>query len=173
MAGYVNAVPAFVCFWLPAWEASSFCDFLKLTSCDFIAFISSWIEVNFYILDVLIKEQFTYSVSKYNSCWCFGFQWATLWRSDKFLLTLSVVCQSVLSFLMYRKNTVISELNYMNVFFLLLALLHTFHAYNTIHVHVHCRKQNNYNFVGSFTKHEYKTLITKCDVKYSILHTLT
>ena len=35
MAGYVNAVPAFVCFELPAREASSFCDFLKLTSCDF------------------------------------------------------------------------------------------------------------------------------------------
>ena len=27
---------------------------------------------------------------KYDSCWCFGFQWVTLWRSDKFLLTLSV-----------------------------------------------------------------------------------
>ena len=28
--GYVNAVPAFVCFELPAREASSFCDFLKI-----------------------------------------------------------------------------------------------------------------------------------------------
>ena len=27
MAGYVNAVPAFVCIELPAREASSFCDF--------------------------------------------------------------------------------------------------------------------------------------------------
>ena len=45
--GYVNAVPAFVCFELPAREASSFCDFWKLTSSDFIAFISSLIEVNF------------------------------------------------------------------------------------------------------------------------------
>ena len=27
MAGYVDAVPAFVCFELPAREASSFCDF--------------------------------------------------------------------------------------------------------------------------------------------------
>ena len=27
MAGYVNAVPSFVCFGLPAREASSFCDF--------------------------------------------------------------------------------------------------------------------------------------------------
>ena len=46
MAGYVNAVRAIVCFELPAREASSFCDF-KLTSCDFITFISSLIEVNF------------------------------------------------------------------------------------------------------------------------------
>ena len=29
-AGYVNAVPAFVCFELPAREASSICDFLKI-----------------------------------------------------------------------------------------------------------------------------------------------
>ena len=53
MAGYVNAVPAFVCFELPAREASRFCDFWKLTSCDFIAFISSLIEVNVCFLDVL------------------------------------------------------------------------------------------------------------------------
>ena len=30
MAGYVNAVRAIVCFELPAREASSFCDFLKI-----------------------------------------------------------------------------------------------------------------------------------------------
>ena len=59
MAGYVNAVPAFVCFELPAWEASSFCDFWKLTSCDFIAFISSLIELNFCFLDVLVKDKYT------------------------------------------------------------------------------------------------------------------
>ena len=41
MAGYVNAVRAIVCFELPALEASSFCDFWKLTS-----FISTFIEVN-------------------------------------------------------------------------------------------------------------------------------
>ena len=58
MAGYVNAVAAFVCFELPAREASSFCDFWKLTSCDFIAFISL-IEANFwFFLDVLIKDKF-------------------------------------------------------------------------------------------------------------------
>ena len=50
MAGYVNAVPAFVCFELPARGASSFCDFWKLTSCDFIAFIASMIKVNFCFL---------------------------------------------------------------------------------------------------------------------------
>ena len=62
MAGYVNAVRAIVCFELPAREASSFCDFWKLTSCDFITFISSLIEVNFFyfiFIDVLIKDKFT------------------------------------------------------------------------------------------------------------------
>ena len=59
MAGDVNVL-AFVCFELPAREASSFCDFWKLTSCDFIAFISSLIELNFsFFLDVLIKDKFT------------------------------------------------------------------------------------------------------------------
>ena len=59
MAGYVNAVPAFVCFELPAREASNFCDFWKLTSCGFIPIISSLIEVNFYFLDVLMEDKFT------------------------------------------------------------------------------------------------------------------
>ena len=59
MAGYVNAVSAFVCFELPAREASSVCDFWKLTPCDFIAFISSMIEVNFFFPDVLIEDKFT------------------------------------------------------------------------------------------------------------------
>ena len=47
MAGCVNTVRAIVCFELPAREASSFCDFFKLASCDFIAVISSLIEVKF------------------------------------------------------------------------------------------------------------------------------
>ena len=46
-AGYVNTVRAIVRVELPAQEASNSCDFLKLTSCDFIAFISSLIEANF------------------------------------------------------------------------------------------------------------------------------
>ena len=39
MAGYVNTVRAIVCSELSAREASSFCDFWNLTSCDFIPFI--------------------------------------------------------------------------------------------------------------------------------------
>ena len=35
MAGYVDAVPAFVCFELPAREASSFCDLLKIDLLQF------------------------------------------------------------------------------------------------------------------------------------------
>ena len=66
MSGYVNAVPAFVCFELPAQEASNFCDLLKLTSCDFIAFISCLLEVNFCFLTCLLRI-ITYSVSKYDS----------------------------------------------------------------------------------------------------------
>ena len=61
MVGYVSAISAFVCFELPAREASSFCDFFLLTPCDFIAFISSTIiEVNFWgFFDVLIEDKFT------------------------------------------------------------------------------------------------------------------
>ena len=53
MAGYVNALPAFVCYELPAREASSFCDFWKFSSCDFIAFISYLSEVNFFFMCLL------------------------------------------------------------------------------------------------------------------------
>ena len=48
MAGYVNIVLAIVCSELPAREASNFCDFWKLTFCNFIAFISSMIELTFF-----------------------------------------------------------------------------------------------------------------------------
>ena len=58
MAGCVNAVRAIVYFELPAREASSFCDFWKLTSCNFIAFISTFIGGNLIFLDVLIKDNF-------------------------------------------------------------------------------------------------------------------
>ena len=56
MAGCVNAVRAIiVCFELPAREASSYCDFWKLTSCNFITFISSFIGVkfNFFFMSLL------------------------------------------------------------------------------------------------------------------------
>ena len=59
MAGYINTVRAIVCSKLPAQEASNFCDIWKLTSCDFIAFISSLMELNFSFLHVLIKNKFT------------------------------------------------------------------------------------------------------------------
>ena len=55
MACYVNAVRAIVCFELPAREASNFCDFWKLTSCDFHRILLfDWNKLFF--LDVLIKE---------------------------------------------------------------------------------------------------------------------
>ena len=59
MAGYVTAVPAFVCFELPDREPSSFCDFWKFTSCDFTEFFSFLTEVLFILLDVLIKDNFS------------------------------------------------------------------------------------------------------------------
>ena len=84
IVGYVNAVrgiTAFVCFELPAREASNFCDFWKLTSCDFIAFISSLLEVNFcFFKYVLIKDKFTYSVSKYDSFYVVDF---SEWHSEE------------------------------------------------------------------------------------------
>ena len=95
MAGCVNAVRAIVCFELPAREASSFCDIWKLTSCDFISFISCFIEVNLiFFFDMLIKDKFTYSVSKYESFWCSGFQWMSLWRSDVSFDAQFILCSS-------------------------------------------------------------------------------
>ena len=93
MAGYVNTVRAIVCSELPAREASNFCDLWKLTSCDFIPFISSLIELNFFFNMCLLRINLPNNVSKYDSFWCSGFQWMSLWRSDKFLLTLSLHIQ--------------------------------------------------------------------------------
>ena len=36
-------------------------------------------------------------MSKYESFWCSGFQWMSLWRSDKFLLTLSLLGKIILN----------------------------------------------------------------------------
>ena len=107
MAGYVYAGQAIVCFELPAREASSFCDFWKLTSCDFITFylLFDWSKLLFFG-NVLIKDKITLSVSKNESFWCSGFQWMSLWRSDKLLLTLSVfpliMCPSHFFFLFFN-----------------------------------------------------------------------
>ena len=43
----------------PSPRGKQFLWLLKLTSCDFIAFISSMIEVNFWFFNVLIKDKFT------------------------------------------------------------------------------------------------------------------
>ena len=46
MEGYVTAVLAFVSGGLPSREVSNFCDFLKLTSCDFTTFFSFLTQAN-------------------------------------------------------------------------------------------------------------------------------
>ena len=56
MAGYVTAAPAFVCGKPGAREASSFCDFWKMTSCDFTAFFFILTQANLIVLEVLNKE---------------------------------------------------------------------------------------------------------------------
>ena len=81
----------FVCGELPAQEARSFCDFWKLPLAISPHFPPFCLKQTFGFLDVLNKDNDSLSVSKYGSCWCSGFLWISLWRSDKFLLTLSVV----------------------------------------------------------------------------------
>ena len=72
--------------------ASSFCDFLQITFLQF--------HYIFFLFDKSIplifshglpNEFYNLSVSNYDSFWCCGCQWASLRRSDKFLLMLSVV----------------------------------------------------------------------------------
>ena len=60
--GYVTAVLAIVRTELRAREASSFCDFWKLTSCD-----SFFIQANVKFLDLLGKEYYDYSMPNYDS----------------------------------------------------------------------------------------------------------
>ena len=58
-AGIVTAVLAIVRTELRAWEASSFCDFWNMTSCDFTLFYSFLTQANIiFFLDVLGKEYF-------------------------------------------------------------------------------------------------------------------
>ena len=59
VAGYVTAVLAFLCYELPAREVSSFCDFLKMTSCDFTTFFSFLTQVHLCFLDVFNKDKFS------------------------------------------------------------------------------------------------------------------
>ena len=51
---------------LSAWEASSFCDFWKLTSCDFTLSNSFFTKANNF-LDVLGKEYESQSIPNYDS----------------------------------------------------------------------------------------------------------
>ena len=101
MAGYVNAVPAFVCFEIPAREASSFCDFWKLTSCNFIATISSMIEVNlfffFFMCLLRINSPNLYPNMIHVDDLDFS-GWHSNKRSDKFLLMLSVFSRLLVNF---------------------------------------------------------------------------
>ena len=57
-AGYVTAVLAIVRTELRAREASSFCDFWKITSCDFTLFCSFLTQANVF-LDVPGKEYYS------------------------------------------------------------------------------------------------------------------
>ena len=52
MAGYVTTILAFVCAELHA-QAGSFCDFWKMTYCDFTAFYSILTQAKVYFWDVL------------------------------------------------------------------------------------------------------------------------
>ena len=68
-AGYCNR-----CTELRAREASSFCDFWNMTSCDFTLFYSFFDSSKHrFFLDMLGKEYFCLSVPNFDSFKCFGF----------------------------------------------------------------------------------------------------
>ena len=83
MTGCVN-LNWIVCFELPAREAISFCDFWKFTSCYFITFISSFIEVNFFFFMCLLR------INLPNLCPNMNHFDAVDFSECHFLLTLSV-----------------------------------------------------------------------------------
>ena len=59
-AGYVTAVLAIVRTELRARKTSSFCDFWKMTSCDFTLFYSFFLkQTQFFFVDVLGKEYYS------------------------------------------------------------------------------------------------------------------
>ena len=57
--GYVTAILTFVPTELRAREASSFCEFWKMTSCDFTLIYSFFTHTNISFLDVLGKENYS------------------------------------------------------------------------------------------------------------------
>ena len=54
MPGYETAVLAFVRAELRGWETSSFCDFWKVTSCDFTPFYSFFNQPNICFLEMCL-----------------------------------------------------------------------------------------------------------------------
>ena len=58
-AGYVTAILAIVHTELRAWEASIFCDFWKIISCDFTLFYSFLTQANIILFYVLGKEYYS------------------------------------------------------------------------------------------------------------------
>ena len=88
MAGYVDAVPAFVCFELPAREASSFCDFFEIDLLQFhrIYLLFDWskrflmclLRINLpNLFPNMIRVMLLISVSDTLKKWCFF--WRTVY----------------------------------------------------------------------------------------------
>ena len=75
----------------PGPRGKQFLWFLKTDLLRFhpIYLLFDWIKLLFFYM-CLFRINLPKYVSKYESCWCSGFQWMSLWRSDKFLLTLSL-----------------------------------------------------------------------------------
>ena len=72
-------------------------------------------------------------MSKYESFWCSGFQWMSLWRSDNFLLTLSVYLYKKSENLFYSVQTCESHGNIcfrVKGFHFLLSLINNFSMNN-------------------------------------------
>ena len=91
MAGYLTTVPAFVCIELPAREASSFCDFFKLTLCNFTTYFSFLTDVILYFVRCALANLCPSMIHFY----LVDLVSVANWRSDKFLLTLSVVFSGI------------------------------------------------------------------------------
>ena len=68
MAGYVSAVPAFVCGKLPARMASSFCDIEELTSCDFTGFFGFCFVLQMWIVANLCSNTINFEAVNFSDC---------------------------------------------------------------------------------------------------------